>query len=108
MNISINGLPISRKADSYQVIKPIGVGYMTSVNFYILGDTLADLIDRVRSHTKQFRCTINALYSSPNCDGYSDYSCRNGHYVEAISPVHAKQLMAIKYPEYVEGGFTAE
>ena len=108
MNITINGLPISHKSNSYIVVKPTGVGYIASAVVRLSSKTLSELVSQVCSCTKQFRCTINALYRSPSCDGYSDYSERNGHYVEAISVVHAKQLMATKYPEYAQAGFTAE
>jgi hypothetical protein len=41
----------------------------------------------------EYRCTRPDLYS-----GNSDLKIRQGHYIEAESPLQARQRMKVKYP----------
>lgn len=56
---------------------------------------------------KEFRCTCNAQYSH-NCLGRDDLTARQGHYIRAESAEEARQIMALRYPEDAEAGFTVE
>jgi len=59
--------------------------------------------------TREYRCTRDAPYTAPTCEGHTDRKCRQGHYVQAASATEALQTMARDFPADVADGhgFTA-
>ena len=57
---------------------------------------------------KEYRCTRNAPYRSPNCPGHTDCSARQGHYIYAQSREDALRKMALLFQNEHVYGFTAQ
>lgn len=55
----------------------------------------------------EYRCTRNALYQH-DCIGRDDVTARQGHYIHAESEEEAMQIMADRYPDETEAGFTVQ
>lgn len=55
----------------------------------------------------EYRCTRNALYQH-DCIGRDDVTARQGHYIHAHSEEEAMQIMADRYPDETEAGFTVQ
>ena len=56
----------------------------------------------------EFRCTINAHYSNPDCSGHKNLVFREGHYLRAISPERAVLEMTRRYPGAAREGFSVQ
>ena len=56
---------------------------------------------------KEYRCTRNAPYAHP-CDGSSDLSARNGYYIRVETAQEARAIMAERFPEETDTGFTVD
>jgi len=56
----------------------------------------------------EFRCTRNAPYTEPGCPGHTALKARQGHYIVAYSHEEALRVMAERFPDEVESGFTAD
>lgn len=56
---------------------------------------------------KEYRCTRNALYTH-DCIGRDDITARQGYYIKANNAEEAWEIMATRYPEETEAGFTVE
>lgn len=56
---------------------------------------------------KEYRCTRNALYTH-DCIGRDDITARQGYYIKANNAEEAWEIMATRYPEETETGFTVE
>lgn len=56
---------------------------------------------------KEYRCTRNALYQDEG-PGRDDISARQGHYIKAESEEEAWEIMAVRYPNEVQAGFTVQ
>lgn len=57
-----------------------------------------------------FRCTRNVVYRR-GTEGHRNLRARQGYYIKAPNPEHAKLQMAIRFPEDLDGcpyPFTAE
>lgn len=54
----------------------------------------------------EFRCTRTELYNDPNCQGHTNLSAREGHYINANSKEEALAAMAKNHP--CETEFTAD
>ena len=54
----------------------------------------------------EFRCTRTKLYNDPNCQGHTNLSAREGHYINANSKEEALATMAKNNPG--EHEFTAD
>ena len=55
----------------------------------------------------EYRCTRNASYSH-DCIGRDDLTARQGYYIHAKSEEEAMQIMASRYPDETEAGFTVQ
>ena len=47
---------------------------------------------------KEFRCTRNKPYDSPECFGHTDLKCRQGHYIVARTKEGALKEMHRTFP----------
>ncbi len=55
----------------------------------------------------EYRCTRNASYTC-DCRGRDDITARQGYYIHAESEEEAMQIMANRYPDETEAGFTIQ
>ncbi len=55
----------------------------------------------------EYRCTRNASYTC-DCRGRDDITARQGYYIHAESEEEAMQIMANRYPDETEAGFTVQ
>ncbi|MCG5062219.1 MAG: hypothetical protein KA714_30695 [Limnoraphis sp. WC205] len=56
---------------------------------------------------KEYRCTRNALYQDEG-SGQHNITARQGHYIKAESEEEAWEIMATRYPQETEAGFTVQ
>ncbi|KOP23127.1 hypothetical protein AMR41_27880 [Hapalosiphon sp. MRB220] len=56
---------------------------------------------------REYRCTRNALYLH-DCIGRDNIEARQGHYIKAETEEVAWQIMATRYPDETEAGFTVQ
>ena len=55
----------------------------------------------------EYRCTRNTSYTG-NCRGRDDVTARQGYYIYAHSEEEAWQIMATRYPDETEAGFSIQ
>jgi hypothetical protein len=71
-------------------------------------DILPSPVEMENLTITEYRCTRNFLYPEDDPDNLRHISLRQGHYIRAHSEEEAWQIMARRYPEETEAGFTVQ
>jgi hypothetical protein len=71
-------------------------------------DILPSPVEMENLTITEYRCTRNFLYSEDDPDNLKHISLRQGHYIRAHSEEEAWQIMARRYPEETEAGFSIQ
>jgi AraC-like DNA-binding protein len=71
-------------------------------------DILPSPVEMENLTITEYRCTRNFLYPEDDPDNIEHISLRQGHYIRAHSEEEAWQIMARRYPDETEAGFSIQ